>query len=406
MKKLFPGRYQPTEEEFKYLFENAIISFDTNILLNLYSYSEDTRTEWFKIFDKFSSRLWLPYQVAIEYQENRLNRIFTEKNKYDKISTAITDLKNESLSKFDENWRLSPKSIAEWKAEIAGVLDKVKDTVQKQKSSHADLTYIDPIRDKIDAIFENKIGTPHTEEFLKVANAEGKKRFEELRPPGFKDDKKADNKFGDYFLWKELLENAKTKKKPLLLVTEDKKGDWWQIHKGLTIGPHPELVNEFFRETGQQFYMYGADQFLVFVNRFLKLTVNEEAVAETKAVRKSELDQLARMAVLEELSKLTTHGENTENSTGSFWDKIRIHQSENQSILEKAVEEASTKQSIFEFILEKERINKAIEKKTENQRQYERLRKFIEKIQKNDELSNSDNSALKDNDPVPSDDDE
>ena len=42
----------------------------------------------------------------------------------------------------------------------------------------------------------------------------------------------------------------------------DGKSDWWYIHRGRKIGPHPKLVEEFFFTTGQQFHIYELLQFL------------------------------------------------------------------------------------------------------------------------------------------------
>ena len=52
-------------------------------------------------------------------------------------------------------------------------------------------------------------------------------------------------KFGDFFLWKELLEHGKEQKRPIIFVTDDKKEDWWLKVKGRTLGPRPELIAEF-----------------------------------------------------------------------------------------------------------------------------------------------------------------
>ena len=72
MKNLFPGHYKPSEEEFQKLWAECIFVFDTNILLNVYRYSEKTRERLFEILGLLQDRIWLPYQVAYEYQEERL----------------------------------------------------------------------------------------------------------------------------------------------------------------------------------------------------------------------------------------------------------------------------------------------------------------------------------------------
>src|SRR5205807_1363558 len=94
---------------------------------------------------------------------------------------------------------------------------------------------------------------------------EGEDRYAKKIPPGFEDAKKASeggDKFGDLIIWKEMIEKAKTDQRPIIFVTDDGKSDWWYVHHGKKVGPHPELVEEFLGTTGQQFHIYELLQFL------------------------------------------------------------------------------------------------------------------------------------------------
>ena len=71
MKELFPGYYRPSEDEFSDLWKNCVFILDTNVLLNLYRYSEESRNDFIKVLHKIETRLWIPHQVALEFQENR-----------------------------------------------------------------------------------------------------------------------------------------------------------------------------------------------------------------------------------------------------------------------------------------------------------------------------------------------
>lgn len=70
MKELFPGYYRKTEADIKRIWENGIIMFDTNVLLNLYRYSESTQKTILELIKKFSSQIYLPHQAALEYNRN------------------------------------------------------------------------------------------------------------------------------------------------------------------------------------------------------------------------------------------------------------------------------------------------------------------------------------------------
>lgn len=83
-------------------------------------------------------------------------------------------------------------------------------------------------------------------------------------PPGYGDSKKANNKFGDLLIWKEIIAYAKSKKLDIIFVTHDQKDDWWNDVSGKTIGPRVELRKEFYEETGKMFHMYTMSSFLSF----------------------------------------------------------------------------------------------------------------------------------------------
>jgi hypothetical protein len=70
-----------------------------------------------------------------------------------------------------------------------------------------------------------------------------------------------------------------------LLVTADRKEDWWWREQGKTIGPHPELVREIKREGSVElFWMYSSVQFVEHANKYSSASVSIESVAEIKQV--------------------------------------------------------------------------------------------------------------------------
>ena len=75
MKELFPGFYERTEEELAMLWGEATFVFDTNMLLNIYRYKEETRNRFFEILEQLKERIWTPHQAIYEYQNNRLEVI-------------------------------------------------------------------------------------------------------------------------------------------------------------------------------------------------------------------------------------------------------------------------------------------------------------------------------------------
>ena len=63
-------------------------------------------------------------------------------------------------------------------------------------------------------------------------------------PPGFKDDRKADDGVGDFLIWLTILEIAK-QKKHVIFVSGDEKNDWFYISEKQALYPRFELIIEF-----------------------------------------------------------------------------------------------------------------------------------------------------------------
>ena len=77
MKSKFPEYFKLNEKDIRSLWQNALFTLDTSILLNLYRYSNETREEFLKILNKLEDRIWIPHQSAQEFFNNRLNVIST-----------------------------------------------------------------------------------------------------------------------------------------------------------------------------------------------------------------------------------------------------------------------------------------------------------------------------------------
>ncbi len=67
----FPGYYRRTKEELDRIWRDGIIVLDTNVLLNLYRYSERAREELLGVLRRVKDQLWIPYQVAEEFHRDR-----------------------------------------------------------------------------------------------------------------------------------------------------------------------------------------------------------------------------------------------------------------------------------------------------------------------------------------------
>jgi hypothetical protein len=197
MRDLFPGYYQPTEEEFAELWKECIFSFDTNVLLHIYRYSSNTRERFFDILQKLQERIWIPYQVAYEIHKNRLTVISDQSGAYKDIQTildknlAIGALKDQLFKDFKRHPLIDVKQIIE---DIEGVINKVKDDLQAAKQEHPDFLENDELWEQLITIIDGKVGQPFSKEELDKKYKVAEQRFKESVPPGYKD---ASNKKGD-----------------------------------------------------------------------------------------------------------------------------------------------------------------------------------------------------------------
>jgi hypothetical protein len=131
------------------------------------------------------------------------------------------------------------------------------------------------------------VGPPLEEEAHQAALIEGKRRVENMVPPGFKDKGKDDvQAAGDYILWEQILREAEQRRCDVLLVTADVKEDWWRRDGGQTKGPRLELIDELRRRAGVRLLMVQPVRMLELAKQFLEIEVQDQSVRDIGRVDK------------------------------------------------------------------------------------------------------------------------
>lgn len=288
MKNLFPGYYRKTEAELNAMWQNGIIVFDTNVLLNLYRYSDSTKDTILDLITKFSDKIWLPYQAALEYNRNRCEVIAEQEKAYKEFSTKITQIKSDlqSTSK-------PPFLSSNVDKELNESFKKVSSEVENSIKKYSNYLKEDPIYSQLSELFENKIGVDYNEEKLNQIFKEGDERFKNKVPPGFEDEKtkEGNKKYGDLVLWKQIIDKAIEEKKAIILVTDERKKDWWwNLKDSRLMGPRQELVEEIKKEANVDFHMYSSERFLSYGQHFLKEQVDNKALEEIQAMKEAEVE--------------------------------------------------------------------------------------------------------------------
>lgn len=305
MKTPFFGYYPPTEAEYERLWKEGLVVLDTNVLLNLYRLPTTARDELLAVLEILKERLWIPHQVALEFQRRRLTVIAAERKSTEDALQAASDLVAELKRKVD-GLQIDKRGLGVDSEPLLEDLEKANakliDAIRAVHKSQLDISSSDPVRERLDTLLEGCIGTgPSTQKELDDLVAQGEDRFKEKMPPGFADADKEKNpneatfihdqlkyqrKFGDLILWRQLIEYVKSAgSKCVLLVTADRKEDWWWREQGKTIGPHPELVREIVKQGQVELYwMYSSVQFVEHANKYSTATVSSQSVDELKQV--------------------------------------------------------------------------------------------------------------------------
>lgn len=295
MIKHFKGFYSPTDNEYKELWDNCLFVFDTNILLNFLRYDQATTETLFDIFENISeqNRLWFPHQIALEYQFNLNDVISDQDDAYERLSkmikTKINEIEKTIKDKYERHSNLKTKPLLEI---INRFNEDSSKELDQQKKSHPNLN---DISNRLFMLLDSRVGEPYSQEELDLIYKEGKERFAKKVPPGFedlKDSKKVNGRkyhdgiqyedlYGDLVFWKQIIDKSKIEEKPIILVTEDSKEDWWVKKNGQVKSPLPELIHEFNRfSNGMNLYMYRTEQFVKYAKDYFNIKGSDEQLDE------------------------------------------------------------------------------------------------------------------------------
>ena len=300
MRKLFFWRLRPSEADFSKLWENATFVFDTNFLLDLYRVSHSTAEDFLNILQQIQSRIWLPYQVADEFFRHREEIIDDESASFQKALLALEKWKEKQQSfsslkgLFSQAGRIVAAEVESLFSEQKNYLDAVdnvekvfREKIEKIKSDHSSPNSDeDSILKKLLLLFDSKVGQPFDKQKLPDLYKEGEDRYKISKPPGFKDaqEKEDERKYGDFILWKQILEFAKKESRPIIFITRDNKEDWWNKKNNKIISPHLELRREFQEYVQQPFWMYQTQDFLAEAKKQLMVEIDPRSIEETNTI--------------------------------------------------------------------------------------------------------------------------
>lgn len=292
------------------MWREGLFVFDANVLLNLYRYSDETRFEFVRIMRAVREQLWIPHQAAQEYLDHRLDIIYRQKQAYPNLRKSLNTAREKIEREMNALHRDTVPKVAELLQAVQKPFEDLTARIEELDSSAIEISNSpedDEVWKEVTELFSGKVGDSYTDKQQQEVVEKGQKRYEADTPPGYKDaNKGGDRQYGDLVLWLQIIDKAKESNKPMVLVTDDRKDDWWQNFHGDMIGPRPELVDEMAREAGVPFYMYTPDRFMSWAGDSLPEKVSAEAIGEVEELGSRDEaehveDYLPLLGVIEEL---------------------------------------------------------------------------------------------------------
>lgn len=298
-------------------FQHGIIVLDTNVLLSLYEYTETSREEVLSALEQAAGRLWMPYQVGLEFVRGRRSTLESRKRALSDAASdvnkklmaarrAIVEAKNivsAQLGKYARaHEEIAQLNVLAADSAVDQHLDVFRQEFKRQldmlKADHTLAPNLsddeDPVLPRIAALYGEGIGEQPDDEVLRKRIEEATSfRFPNKIPPGFADSGKDTplRSAGDFLLWEELIEHVgqlPEGRHRVLFVSNDTKEDWYESETGSrSARPWPSLMDELWRRAGAELRIETQLNFYNGIRDFLKAEFTADTYAEIERVSES-----------------------------------------------------------------------------------------------------------------------
>lgn len=293
MKDVFRAYQPPTANELDGLWTEGIIVLDTNALLNVLRYSKSSRDQLLEVLGARAEQLWMPHQVGVEFYRNRFSipaeqdALFgVARSQLETGLEVVTESVERSLARLNPaEARAIRKNL---KKQFRKVIENLDVVAEEHRHSVLDATEQSAAVTRIEALFDGRVGKPFDQKRLAGIYKEADLRYAIRFPPGYMDIKKdSPGKYGDFVIWTQIKARGAETKLPLIFVTGDMKEDWWAGVTGPDPVARPELVDEYFVQSGRRAVFYAVPDFLEEAKRRGAIVSDETLEEADTAVRES-----------------------------------------------------------------------------------------------------------------------
>ncbi|MFC4517612.1 PIN-like domain-containing protein [Streptomyces ehimensis] len=295
-------------------FKDGVIVLDTNVLLSLYEYTETSREEVLSAIEQTAGRLWMPYQVGLEFVRGRRSTLESRKRALSSAATeinkklmaarkAIVEAKDIVCAQLDKYARAHEEIARLDDLATDAAVDKYLDMYRLEFKHYLNMLKADhglalnsadaedPILLRIAKLYGEGVGKQPDDGLLRERLEEATAfRFPNKIPPGFSDSDKDTplKSAGDFLLWEELIEYARQlppNGRRVLFVSNDTKEDWYEQGSGPSSSrPWPSLVDELRRRAQADLRIETPPHFFSGIREFLDAKLAADTYAEIERV--------------------------------------------------------------------------------------------------------------------------
>lgn len=293
LKEIFPGYYPASKDERSNVYRHGLVSLDANALLDLYRFTEKSREELFAVLEKLKPRLFVTHQAALEFHRDRLGvveaRLRAPEEKCEELRRPFQSIV-EKIQEFANRHQID----SDGRQQLIDMVDRLQAALTESimQIGAYDLSREevqagrDSVLTRVGSLLDGRVGGALGESEYRGALKEAERRGTFKIPPGYSDrGKPPEERAGDYLIWLQLINEAKTHGKPVLFVTNERKEDWMlRGSSNEVLGPRPELVFEMLREAGVTLHTVSVVGLLIEAPEYLGATVSESTIQEAKSL--------------------------------------------------------------------------------------------------------------------------
>jgi len=314
----FAGQVPQSKGDIEAAMRSGLVSLDANVLLNFYRFSPNSRNALAEVIRALGDRAWVSHQAAREFWRNRLSALDDRNSATRQFVEEIAKARRAAepaVNAWAKRTAASEEIVGRLRDELGSGFDGAIEVAQTETSDSERVSYdadSDSVLQLLLGLLHGKIGGPMDQDTWEDCLNEAKRRSQQDEPPGYLDSAKNDSSLpeggaGDYLVWRQSMDEARSRGLPLVIVTGDEKDDWWWKHKGVLLGPRPELTDEFNRLSGCALTLLRPVQLIQHAG-VLDVTVDDSVAADIERATSTPIPRWTAEAVEELLRRLDAEG--------------------------------------------------------------------------------------------------